>query len=283
MRDDALHSTVTDPAGATLRPVTPHSILAALVVDLRARLGATALPDDVRRDLDRAAALAAGLDPYLDAHATPQSPAARALEAHTLAQDWPALHAAGETRFELESEMLCGPVEARTLQMLVQMSGARRVLEVGMFTGYSALAMAEVLPPDGRLVTLEIEPFLAAFARPFFERAGVADRVEVRVGAALDAMAALAEAGETFDLIFIDARKDEYGAYYERALDGLLAPGGWLVVDNALLQGHPWLPADQRSASGEAIAGFNAQVEADRRVEQVIVPLRDGLMLVRRA
>ncbi len=264
-----------------LRPVTPHAILAARLTALVARVEAAGgLAPEALAELRAVERLAAGLDPYLDAHTTPPSPALAALEAATLTQDWPALHRAGETAVELESEMLCGAVEARFLATLVGLTGAKRVLEVGMFTGYSALAMAEAMPPDGRLIALEREPWLAAFARPFFDAAGCGDRIEVRVGPALDEMRRLADAGAQFDLIFIDAHKAEYVDYCRLALAGLLAPGGVIAVDNTLLQGEPW--RGDSTDRGVAIDRFNRAVRDDPRVAQVLVPLRDGITLVRR-
>lgn len=251
------------------RPVTPTTILAGLLDDVVARAGPSPDPD-----LVRARDLAAGLDPYLDAHTTPASDALRGLEHRTRTEDW-----AGRTG-GLEQEMLSGAVEGRFLAFLVRLTGARRVLEIGMFTGYSALAMAEALPDDGGLVACEADPFAAAFGRECFAASPAGDRIDVRVGPAAETLAALA--GERFDLVFLDADKAGYAGYLDTLLDtGLLAPHGVVCVDNTLMQGLPW--TGEPTANGEAIAAFNRGVRADPRVEQVLVPLRDGLTLIRRA
>lgn len=263
------------------RPVTPVGILAATLQDLARRLdavdGVEAADPDLRADLHRARDLAAGLDPYLEACTTPESPALAALARRTAEHDWDA-HGGG-----LEQEMLSGHVEGQVLRTLVAATGARTVLEVGLFTGYSALAMAEALPADGRLVACEIDADVAAFARECFAASDAGGRIDVRVGPAAQTLAALADTGESFDLVFVDADKGGYAGYVDTVLGtGLLAPHGLVCVDNTLMQGEPWLPAEV-SANGAAIASFNETVAADPRVEQVLLPLRDGLTLARRA
>lgn len=262
------------------RPVTPASILAARLDDLLERVQAEtgAVPPVWIDDLRAVVELARGLDPYLEAMSTPQSPALAELARRTAAEDWngPSGHGV------LEQEMLSGHVEGQLLKTLVHATRARRVLEIGLFTGYSALAMAEALPGDGRLVALELDAGVAAFARRCLDGAPAGARVDVRVGPASDALSALVEAGETFDLIFVDADKGGYRGYLDTVLDGgLLAEHGLVVVDNTLMQGQPWTSGPP-TANGTAIAEFNAAVAADPRVEQVVVPLRDGLTLIRR-
>jgi predicted O-methyltransferase YrrM len=150
-----------------------------------------------------------------------------------------------------------------------------------MFTGYSALAMAEAVPADGRVVACELDPAVAAFAQEHLDATPAGALVEVRVGPALDTLGDLAEHGEVFDLVFVDADKAGYTAYVDVVLErGLLAPGGLLCIDNTLLQGQPWLGVTE--GPGREIADFNQRLAADPRVEQVLVPLRDGVTLARR-
>ncbi|GAA4789855.1 hypothetical protein GCM10023200_25770 [Actinomycetospora chlora] len=269
---------------ATPRPVTPVGILAALLDRVADGLDglhdAAAVPDDVRADLDRARELAGGLDPYLERCTTPESDALARLAAGTRAHDW--TDRDGEAVF-LEQEMLSGHVEGQALKMLVAATRARRVLEIGLFTGYSALAMAEALPEDGELVACELDPEAADLARRAFAGSPAGRRITVEVGPAADTLAALAARGEVFDLVFVDADKAGYAGYLTTLLDdGLLAPHGLVCVDNTLLQGEPWLSTPP-GVNGAAIADFNAGVAADPRVEQVVLPLRDGLTLIRRA
>jgi caffeoyl-CoA O-methyltransferase len=269
----------TDP-----RPVTPLGILTALLADLVGRTADGGTPDRsaLADDLRRAHQLAQGLDAYVEQCTTPESPALRELARRTQHEDWAAVSGAGDGPF-LEQEMLSGHVEGQVLKMLVHATRARRVLEIGMFTGYSALAMAEALPPDGEVVACELDPHAAAFARRCFDGSADGTKIDVRVGPALESLAALAGEGELFDLVFIDADKAGYRGYLDALFDGnLLAPHALVCVDNTLMQGQPW-GAGPSTDNGAAIASFNRALVDDPRVEQVLVPVRDGLTLVRRA
>ena len=258
--------------------MTPAGILAAALERLVRRLddGAdTGIDPDFALQLREASELASGLDPYLTRCTTPQSLPLRRLAERTQAQDWSGSGG-------LEQEMLSGHIEGQLLKMLVHAVRARQVLEIGMFTGYSALAMAEALPADGRVVACEIDAEVAAFASRCFAESVHGAKIEVRVGPGLATLADLAAAGERFDLVFIDADKAGYGDYLSAVLEtGLLGPHGLVCVDNTLMQGQPWCSAAP-TANGTAIAAFNEAVAADPRVEQVLVPLRDGLTLIRR-
>ena len=169
-------------------------------------------------------------------------------------------------------EMQVDLMEGRFLQMLVRLTGARLILELGMFTGYSALAMAEALPEEGRLITCEIDPKAEAIARRYFAESPHGDKITIRMGPALDAIKTLTG---PLDLVFIDADKSNYANYYEACLP-LLKPGGLIVADNVLWSGkvlHPNDPDDH------AIVAFNRLVQSDRRVENVCLTVRDGMML----
>jgi caffeoyl-CoA O-methyltransferase len=264
-----------------LRPVTPAGIIAARLeraIELAERLDD---PGELLDELRSAGALASGLEEYVAECSTPESPALAALAARTRAYDWGQEIVPGTTP-ALEAEMLSGHVEGQLLKFLVAMTGAQRVLEVGMFTGYSALAIAEALGGGGQVVACEIDPNVAAFAQRGFDTTPDGAKIEIRVGPADETLRTLAEARDAFDLIFIDADKAGYLGYVRAILDtGLLAPGGTICVDNTLLQGEPWLDG-VRSANGEAVAEFNDAIALDPRIEQVLVPLRDGVTLIRR-
>lgn len=262
------------------RPVTPSTILARELDAVCRQLETTAGTDpQTLARLARARDLACGLDPYVDRCTTAESPALAELAQRTAAYDW---------RGGLEQEMLSGHVEGRLLRFLVGMSGARRVLEIGMFTGYSALAMAEALPSDGVVVACEIDADAAEFARTAFAGSSAGAKITVEVGPAPDTLRALAEAADrdpraAFDFVFVDADKAGYAQYLDLLLDTpLLAPDGVIAVDNTLMQGEPYLPDVPRSANGAAIAAFNESLSEDPRVEQVLVPVRDGVTLIRR-
>lgn len=265
-----------------LRPITPHGILSAELAELAQSAQQLDLPTDFLAKLNRLANDAARLDPYLKEASSQPSAALNALEAATLEADWPALFRNGDTGVELEAEMLCGAVEAAFLATLVRITGARRILEVGMFTGYSALALAEALPEDGTVLALEREPYLARFSAPYFEDSAHGHKIAVRVGDALDSLAALKKQGQQFDLVFIDAHKAEYQAYCEAIMDGLLAEGGCIAVDNTLLQGQPFRKGGAQSESGQAIQAFNTWLASQAGFHRVLVPLRDGVTLITR-
>jgi caffeoyl-CoA O-methyltransferase len=265
------------------RPVTPASILASRLEELSRRLHADQDADpSLSAELREICELAAGLDPYLDRSCTPESAALTLLTQRTQAHDWNR-HDDGNTPGHLEQEMLSGHVEGQVLKMLVHATRAKRVLEIGMFTGYSALAMAEALAPGGEVVACEIDPEVAVFAQRCFRESASGHKIQVEVGPALRTLEALSAQDASFELIFIDADKAGYAAYLDAILGSdLLAPQGLVCVDNTLMQGQPWCSAVP-TPNGRAIAEFNQLVATDPRVEQVIIPLRDGLTLIRRA
>ncbi|MFO0547863.1 MAG: class I SAM-dependent methyltransferase [Polyangiaceae bacterium] len=176
-----------------------------------------------------------------------------------------------------DAQMQVGRVEGALLRMLVSLTGARRILEIGTFTGYSALSMAEALPPDGKLVTCDVDPVATAVARSFFDRSPAGPRIEIRLGDGLETLRTFPE-GDTFDLVFIDADKARYADYYEAALPRLRS-GGLLVADNTLWSGRV---LDPESADDHGIVRFNKVVASDPRVVTVLLSVRDGVMLVRK-
>jgi len=268
-------------AGTAARPVTPSTILAAELAALCRQLDdAAAVPAEVRERARRAADLAAGLDPYLDECTTPESPALAELARRTQSTDWSSRSA--DSVF-LEQEMLSGHVEGQTLKFLLHLCGATRVLEIGMFTGYSALAMAEALPAGGTVLACEIDAGVAEFAQQCFDESPAGERITIAVGPALATLEQLPETGVPFDFVFIDADKAGYHDYVDFLLESpLLGPRAVIAVDNTLMQGQPYTGVGV-TANGEAIAAFNRAIADDPRVEQVLIPLRDGLTLIRRA
>lgn len=266
------------------RPVTPTTILARELAELCRRAETTPNHDPtLEAGLRRAHHLAVGLDPYLNQCTTPESPALAALARRTQATDW----AAAPSGVYLEQEMLSGHVEGQLLKFLVHITGARRVLEIGMFTGYSALAMAEALPDDGVVVACEVDPHVAQVARECFDASPMGHKIDIQVGPAMDTLRRLAaessSAALQFDFVFIDADKPGYLDYLDFLLDGsLLTTRAVIAVDNTLLQGEPYRADEVISVNGAAIAGFNAALTYDPRVEQVLIPLRDGVTLIRR-
>lgn len=208
------------------------------------------VPDDVER--------------YAEEHTTPPAEHLGRLAAETVESlDCP--------------QMLTGAIEGRLLEFLVFATGARRVLELGTYSGYSALAMAAALPPGGELVTCEISEEHAAFARRHIAATPYADMIDVRLGPAVETVRGLEG---PFDLVFIDADKQGYRDYYEASLP-LLSERGLIVVDNVLWSGRVADP-DNREESTVAMRAFNDHVRADERVVSVMLTVRDGVTLVRR-
>jgi predicted O-methyltransferase YrrM len=179
----------------------------------------------------------------------------------------------------LHGRMASGHLQGRLLKMLVQMIRPLNVLEVGTFSGYSALCMAEGLPEGGRIYSFEINDEQEDFTRPWIEGSPLADRIEFIIG---DAISEAPRLGITFDLVFIDGDKRTYLETYEMALS-LLRPGGFILADNTLWDGHVADPAYDRDHQTQGIRRFNDHIAKDRRVEKVILPLRDGLTLIRKA
>lgn len=179
-------------------------------------------------------------------------------------------------------QMRIGLEQARFMRVLARAMGVRQALEVGTFTGYSALAVAEALPEGGRLLALDKDPVSTVDARRFWEAAGVSDRIELRLGDAADTLDRLIADGLTgsFDFAFIDADKERYALYYEKALE-LVRPGGLIAVDNVLWSGHVADPDDQRESTA-ALRRFNAALARDPRVDVSVVPIGDGVTLATR-
>jgi predicted O-methyltransferase YrrM len=178
--------------------------------------------------------------------------------------------------------MQIAPEQGQFMGFLVELIGARRVLEIGCFAGYSALAMALAMPPDGRLVTLEINAEPIEIGRRAWQAAGVADKIEVRLGLALDSLDRLLREGSagSFDLAFIDADKKSYDAYYERALT-LVRPGGLILLDNMFWNGAVADPSDHdRQTVG--LRALNAKLHRDERITLSLLPLGDGLAMARK-
>jgi caffeoyl-CoA O-methyltransferase len=165
--------------------------------------------------------------------------------------------------------------EGRLLQVLLASIGARRVLEVGTLGGYSAIWMARALPADGELVSIEIEPRHAEFARRYIERAGLTERIEIRVGRALDVLPSLD--GEQFDAVFIDADKEPMPTYFEWAVR-LLRPGGLVIADNTLWGGKVFDDAENDEKT-KAVREFNRRMASDPRILSILVPTHDGVAI----
>jgi caffeoyl-CoA O-methyltransferase len=203
---------------------------------------------------------------YLVAHGTPPDPIQQGLIEETA--DLGGI-----------SMMQISPEQGAFMTILTRLVGARRAVEVGTFTGYSALCIARGLPADGQLLCCDVSDEWTSVGKPYWEQAGVADRIDLRIAPAVDTLRSLPQE-ETIDLAFIDADKPNYPAYYEELL-ARLKPNGVILVDNVLWSGSV-VEADEQDENRTAIRAFNDMVAADDRVDTVMLPLGDGLTLLRK-
>lgn len=203
--------------------------------------------------------VAEAVEQYAAAHAAEESPLLKALVKETYAT-------------QAAPQMQVGRLEGAVLRLLVRLVGARRVLELGTFTGYSALAMAEGLPDGGEVITCDEDPEATAIARKYWARSSHGKKITLKLGKALETIKTLAD---PFDAVFIDADKANYGNYWDACLP-LVRPGGLLMADNVLWNGKVVAPDDEMA---RVIVAFNAKVKADARVESVILTIRDGLTI----
>ncbi len=216
----------------------------------------------------RSLAVDDALHAYLIGHSIREHPAQQALRAATASHP----HAG----------MQIAPEQGQFMALLVKLVGARRAIEIGVFTGYSALTVALALPDDGRLLACDISDEYTRVGRPYWQQAGVADKIDLQLGparATLDARLAAGEAGR-YDFAFIDADKTGYDAYYERCLQ-LLRPGGLLAIDNTLWGGKVAHAADG-DADTAALQALNAKLHGDERIDLSLLPIGDGLTLARK-
>lgn len=207
------------------------------------------------------------IERYIDEHTTPEDELLRELDRATHLN-------------VVQPRMISGRVQGKFLEMIVRMLSPAKVLEIGTFTGYSAICMARGLPPGGELHTIEIDDELGHISSPFIERSNrlTQGRIIAHTGSALEIAPAL---GMTFDLIFIDGDKREYPQYYEMAMRHLVHPGSYILADNILWYGKVASQAPASDLFTRGIQEFNDMVAADRRVDNVIIPVRDGLNLIR--
>ena len=205
------------------------------------------------------------IDEYILQHSSP--------EPDYLYRLWRATHV-----HTIHGRMTSGHLQGRLLKMFVQMIHPKNILEVGTFSGYSAIAMAEGLESDGKVYTFEINDEMEDFTRPWIEQSPVADRIDFRIG---DALVEAPKLGVVFDMAFIDGDKRTYCECYDMVLS-ILRPGGYILADNTLWDGHVTDPAYDHDHQTQGIRRFNEYIKEDHRVEQVILPLRDGLTIIRK-
>ncbi len=178
----------------------------------------------------------------------------------------------------LGARMISGHLQGQVLSMLSKMIRPKNILELGTFTGYSAICLAKGLPKGGMLITIEIDDELEMLAGKYFKKAGIEEKIEQRIGSAIDIIPTL---NESFDLVFIDADKREYVKYFELLIEKMKS-GSYLIADNTLWNGKVLETPDRKDMQSKGILEFNDLVKSDIRVEKVILPLRDGMTIIRK-
>jgi 3-dehydroquinate synthase len=237
------------------------------------------------RTVAEASSIVDGIDSMVTKYSSQPSAALKNISLETAKTNpmWAEQVKAGETSRLMEAEMISGQAEGQLLQLLIGFGKVKKVLDIGTFTGYSSLAMAEALPADGAVITLEREQKAANMAKENWRGSEHASKIESRVGEAKDMLEALASEGQSFDLIFLDVDKPGYFPLYEYLMEsGLLKVGGLLAVDNTMYKGEE-LQSEALSANGAGAKALNEGLLADERVQQVMLPLRDGVTLAYRS
>lgn len=179
------------------------------------------------------------------------------------------------------ARMLCGPVEGKLMEFISRMISPKNILEIGAFTGYSAICLARGLGEGGTLDSLELNDELEDLILQAHHKAWLSDKITLHIGDAKETLLRLKEEGKMYDLVFIDANKREYPAYYELVFD-MVRPGGWILADNVLWDGKVYQENVPQDAQTQGILKFNQLVKEDPRIENVIIPLRDGMNLIRK-
>lgn len=206
------------------------------------------------------------LEQYIEQMSSPEEPLLKELERETYLR-------------VLNPRMISGHIQGRLMEMIVRMLRPQRILEIGTFTGYSALCMAAGLPEGGIIDTCEVDDELEMMILSFFERSEHQSKIRLHIGSALEIAPKL---GECYDLVFIDGDKREYTAYYDMLFEhGLVRSGSWIMADNILWYGKVVEPVARGDKQTQAIIDFNRRVTEDERVENVILPIRDGINLIR--
>lgn len=205
------------------------------------------------------------IDKYSESHSSPESEVLEKLNRDTQAKI-------------LRARMLSGHLQGRALSMMSHMMHPKRILEIGTYTGYSALCLAEGLSEEGMLHTIDINEELEDFTQSFFDESEYGKKIKMHIG---NAMEIIPELNETWDMVFIDADKDNYSNYYNLVFDHV-RPGGFIIADNVLWSGKVVEPVSPQDIDTKALLEFNDMVTKDERVENVLLPIRDGLMVARK-
>ena len=259
---------------------SPYGIISERLIELYAELEKLSTNKHLLNKLNTCIALSGGIEPYIENNTTPESNNLADLSKSTMIHDWDtALERKISSGF-LGSQMLCGHVEGQFLKMLVKITKATKILEIGMFSGYSALAMAESLPKDGELHTCEFNPYAIKFAQNAFKKIKE-KRIKIKSGFALETLKNLTAEKVVYDLVFIDATKSEYPEYLDIITENSLINDNSLVcIDNTFLQGKVYSELERKNSSSKVMKKFNSDIAKNPKFHTVMLPLRDGFTLL---
>ncbi|XP_060072826.1 O-methyltransferase MdmC-like [Ylistrum balloti] len=265
-----------------------HPVLRYLL-NLQESAKVKGVPEDIQTQIQTCIDCIIARDDYCEDISSPASEAMGILIEETKNHPWQQAYNGGKIQYQVSPMMLSGALEGSFLKMLTGMSNAKRVLEVGLFTGCGALAMAEALPADGKVITCEIEEYVADVARKLIDQSQHGKKIDIMIGPATESLQQLAKERHQFDIIFIDANKEGYTDYYKIIMDhDMLTSEGTILIDNALHGGRTYLSTEKllipkcQNTDCHMMSDFNNYVYNDNRVSQVMVPIRDGVMVIRR-
>ncbi|KAK6194749.1 hypothetical protein SNE40_000317 [Patella caerulea] len=236
---------------------------------------------EIREKLENILEMSKKRHNYADEITTKHSDVLDQITKETTTHPWEEVFKAGKTSWIMPARMISSPISSQFLKFIVSMAKAKQVLEIGMFTGYTALSMAEALPPDGVVITCEIADYLKSLTSEFFSRSPHGKKIKPYFGPAGETLETLTKEGRLFDVIFVDADKAGYRGYVETILqNGLLAPNGIILADNAFSDGRPYLLPKSREEN--PMNDFNEYIANRPDLRQVLLPFRDGILAIRR-
>ena len=259
---------------------SPYGIISDRLIELYSELDKISINKHLLDKLNTCIALSKGVEPYTENNTTSESNNLADLSQSTIKHDWDKALEKKKSSGFLGSQMLCGHVEGQFLKMLVKITNAKKILEIGMFTGYSALAMAENLPKDGELHTCEINPYAMKFAQNAFDKIQE-NRIKIKSGLALETLKKLTDSEVVYDLVFIDASKTEYPQYLEIIIKkSLINKNSLVCIDNTFLQGKVFSEFEKKNNSSKIMKRFNSDIAKSPKFHTVMLPLRDGFTLL---
>ena len=265
-----------------LRTEHPTIILAQRLRKFKERLTKyKSIPETEFSEIDSMVNVLENLDRYIDECTSSESKELSDLNELTMRTDWSKIFSDKKSQVKLMTQMMSSKVSAQLLKMLVSISMSKRVLELGLFSGYSALAMAEGLPKDGTLISCEIDPYAAKFARDYLDKTSCGKKIQIRLGSALDLLDDLAREGKSFDFIFIDAKKTEYQKYIDKILKNqLITRESILCIDNVFMKGACFSDSEKQTKGSFIVKEMNRFMLSEKFFT-VMLPVRDGMTIAK--